>query len=109
MIAFVQCFRIVSQIGVASIRNLMSSFGKASEPFCTDFRKHLFDIFKLLENWNQVFIFSYPRPAKCVFGPGDVLACPIIYGFVYQSANVPQILSDPPQKLIVHTFPSIWH
>ena len=53
--------------------------------------------------------FSYYRPKKCVFGPGDVLACPIIYRFVYQSANVPLTISDPPQKLIVHTFPSIWH
>ena len=36
MTAFVQCFWVLSQIGFASIRNLTSSFGKASQPFCTE-------------------------------------------------------------------------
>ena len=64
--------------------------------------------FKLFKNGTRFPDFSYSRPKKCVSGPGDVLACPRIYRFVYQSANAPQTLSDPPQKLIVHTFPSIW-
>ena len=50
-----------------------------------------------------------PTQKKRVFGPGDVLACPIIHRFVYQSTNVPQTRSDPWQKLIVYMFPSIWH
>ena len=70
-------------------------------------------IFMIFSNFSSQFVarfpeLSYSRPNKCVFGPGDVLACPRIYRFVYQSANVPQTLTDPPQKLIVHTFPSIW-
>ena len=58
---------------------------------------------KHFRSWSLVVRFFIFQTQKCVFGPGDVLACPIIYRFVY-----PQTLSDPPQKLIVHTFPSIW-
>ena len=36
MTACLQCFWIFSQIGFASQWNLMSSFGKVSQPFCTD-------------------------------------------------------------------------
>ena len=36
------------------------------------------------------------------------LACPIIHGFVYHIENVGQTISDPGQKLIVYTLPSIW-
>ena len=69
----------------------------------------IFLIFSKFSKFGTIFPnFPYSRPKKCVFGPGDVLACPIIYRFVYQSANIPQTLSDPPHKLIAHTFPSIW-
>ena len=37
-----------------------------------------------------------------------MLACPIIHGFVYHIENVGQTISDPGQKLIVYTLPSIW-
>ena len=34
---------------------------------------------------NRLFELSHiPDPKKCVFGRGDLLACPIIHGFVYQ-------------------------
>ena len=109
MTACVQCFWFFSQIGFASNRNLMSSFGKVSQPFCTDFVWASLWYFSNFSKFGTRFpYFSYSRPKKFVFGPGDVLACPRIHRFVYQSANVPQTLSDPPQKLIVHTFPSIW-
>ena len=36
------------------------------------------------------------------------LVCPIIHGFVYHIENVGQTISDPGQKLIVYTLPSIW-
>ena len=37
-----------------------------------------------------------------------MLACPMIHGFVYNIENVGQTISDPGQKLIVDTLPSIW-
>ena len=37
-----------------------------------------------------------------------MLACPIIHEFVYHIENVGQTISDPGQKLIVYTLPSIW-
>ena len=171
MTAFLQCFWILSQIGFASIRNLMSSFGKASQPFCTEIPWTFFRHFSLFSIWRvggpfdlwlhfySVFAFSpksvlryfgtswvrlekrhshyarnsvskfcrfsefrnvepgfhifhIPVPEKCVLGPGDVFACflcPIFYRFVYHIENVPQTLSDAPQKLIVYMFLSIWH
>ena len=36
MTAFYSASDVCPQIGVASIRNLMNSFGKAPDPFCTD-------------------------------------------------------------------------
>ena len=148
-------FWTFSQIVVASNRNLMSSFGKASDPLCTEFSwanfryfsffsksmvfnyfqhdksepdlkddimfteflnftpnrfcfkpephefvwKSVWSImhrksvskfkifFKLFKIWNQVSRFLIFQTKKCVFGPGDVLACPRIYRFVYQSAQ----------------------
>ena len=53
-------------------------------------------------------IFHIPDPNKCVFGPGDAWACPRIYRFILKSENVGQTISDPGQKLIVYTLPSIW-
>ena len=47
-------------------------------------------------------------PNKCVVGPGDAWACPRIYRFILKSENVGQTISDPGQKLIVYTLPSIW-
>ena len=37
------------------------------------------------------------------------LACPRIHGFVYKIENVDSFSSDPVQKLIVYTLPSIWY
>ena len=109
MTAFLQYFWIFFQIGFASKWNPMSSFGKVSQPFCTELVWASLWYFSNFSKFGTRFPdFPYSRPKKCVFGPGNVLACPIFYRFVYQSANVPQTLSDPPQKLIVHTFPSIW-
>ena len=53
-------------------------------------------------------IFHIPDPNKCVFGPGDVWACPRIYRFILKTENVGQTISDPGQKLIVYTLQSIW-
>ena len=52
-------------------------------------------------------IFHIPDPDKCVFGPGDAWACPRICRFILKSENVGQTISDPGQKLIVYTLPSI--
>ena len=53
-------------------------------------------------------IFHIPEPNKCVFGPGDAWACPRIYRLIFKTENVGQTISDPGQKLIVYTLPSIW-
>ena len=53
-------------------------------------------------------ILHIPDPNNCVFGPGDAWACPRIYRFILKSENVGQTISDPGQKLIVYTLPSIW-
>ena len=45
--------------------------------------------------FRELYLAPHIQTKKRVFGPGDVLACPIIHRFVYQSANVPQTLSDP--------------
>ncbi len=37
------------------------------------------------------------------------LACPRIYRFILKTENVGQTISDPRQKLIVYTLPSIWY
>jgi len=47
-------------------------------------------------------------PDKCVVGPADMWACPRIYPSILKSENVGQTISDPGQKLIVYTLPSIW-
>ena len=53
-------------------------------------------------------IFHIPDSNQCVFGPGDAWACPRIYRFILKSESVGQTISDPGQKLIVYTLPSIW-
>ena len=47
-------------------------------------------------------VFHIPDSNKCVFGPGDVWACPRIYRFISKSENVGQTISDPLYKLIVY-------
>ena len=112
MTAFLMCFWMFSQIGFASNWNHTSSFGKVSQPICTEllwafvrfFSKP--DIYIYMEPDFQIF--QIPDPHKCVFGPGDVWACSRIYRFILKSENVGQTISDPGQKLIVYTLPSIW-
>ena len=78
--------------------------------------RHFVSEFKIFFQANQHLepgfqIFQISDPLKCVLGPADVFACflfPMFYRFVYNIENVPQTLSDAPQKLIVYTFPSIW-
>ena len=56
-------------------------------------KKPLFELFELLD-----------AQKKCVLGPGDVFACflcPKFHRFVYHMENVPQTLSDAPQKFFV--------
>ena len=67
---------------------------------------YIFQSFQKMEPGFQIF--HIPDPIKCVLGPGDVLACPMIYRFVLKPVDVPQTISDPPQKLIVYTLRSIW-
>ena len=45
---------------------------------------------------------------KCVCGPGDVWACPRFSRILLETENGGQTISDPGQKLIVYTLPSIW-
>ena len=72
-----------------------------------------FKIFSNFQNLEPGFhIFQTPDPIKCVLGPGDVFGCfpcPLFYRFVHHIENVPQTLSDAPQKLIVYMCLSIWH
>ena len=72
-------------------------FGKQIDKFLVMPTLFVFIGLKLIKMRIDTFLldFLYSRPKKCVFGPGDVLACPIIYRFVYQSANVPPTLFDP--------------
>ena len=70
-------------------------------------------IFKILFSKSEIYgtrfpDFHIPDPNKCVFGPGDAWACPRIYRFISKPENVGQTISDPRQKLIVYTLPSIW-
>ena len=53
-------------------------------------------------------IFHIPQPNKCVLGPGDAWACPRICRYILKSENIGQTISDPGQKLIVYTLPSVW-
>ena len=59
MTAFLQCFWISTQIGFTLFWNLMSSFGKAYDPFCTVFLGASFVyFFKKFKIWNHIFRFS---------------------------------------------------
>ena len=53
--------------------------------------------------------FHIPDPIKCALGPGDARACPRIYRSILKSENLGQTISDPGQKLIAYTLPSIWY
>ena len=72
----------VSQIGFASIRNLMSSFGKAYDPFCTEILVSKCHIFSNKSKKSKFGTwlpdFSDSSPKICVLGPGNVLGCPRI-------------------------------
>ena len=69
MTAFLQCFWMFSQIGVASIRNLMSSFGKAYDPFCTEIAWANLIYFSNISKFGTWFPdFSDFRPNKMCFG-----------------------------------------
>ena len=113
MTAFLQCFWIFPQIGFASIRNLMSSFGKAYDPLCTEISWAHLRYFSNKSKCGTWFPdFSDSRPKKIVLGPGDVFACfvcPTFYRFVYRMEHVPQTLSDTLYKCFLWTFPSIRH
>ena len=109
MTPFLQSFWMFFQIGFASKWNLMSSFGKVSQPFNTIFLSASLRVLKNLRYMEPDFQnFHIPDPNKCVVGPGDAWACPQIYRFILKSENVGQTISDPGQKLIVYTLPSIW-
>ena len=91
----------------------MSSFGKVSQPFCTDIPCANLGYFSKISKFETWFPdFSDYKSNKCVLGPGDVFACflcPRIYRFVYHIENVPQTLSDTLYKFFLCMFPSIWH
>ena len=71
--------------------------------------EHLFSFFQNMRYLEPDFQISHiPDPNKCVFAPGDAWACPRIHRFISKSENVGQTISDPGQKLIVDTLPSIW-
>ena len=55
--------------------------------------------------------FQIPDPIKCVLGPGDVLPVFYVQYFtdLFTILKMFHKLSLMLQKLIVHTFPSIWH
>ena len=80
--------------------------------YAQKFREH-FSIFSKFSTCGTWFPdFSDFSPKKCVLGPGDVFGCfpcPLFYRFVHHIENVPQTLSDAPQKLIVYMCLSIWH
>ena len=69
MTAFLQCFWISPQIVFASIRNLMSSFGKASDPFCTEIPWASLIYLSNFSNFGTWFPdCSDSRPNKMCFG-----------------------------------------
>ena len=56
MTAFLQCFWFFSQIGFASNRTLVSSFGKVSDPLCTEFPWASFSYFS---NFSKIYTCSW--------------------------------------------------
>ena len=76
MTAFLQCFWILPQIGFASFGNLMSSFGKAYDPLCTEVSGATLIYLQNSQKLESGFhIFQIPDPRKSILGPGDVFAC----------------------------------
>ena len=66
MTTFLQCFWISFQIGFASKWNLVSSFGKVSQPICTVFLWASLRCFSKSEIYGTWFAeFSYFRPLFC--------------------------------------------
>ena len=71
MTAFLQCVWILSEIGVASIRNLASPFGKTYDPFCTEFPWTNFIHFQKNQKTESRFqIFQIPDPKNVFLGLG---------------------------------------
>ena len=69
MTACLQCFWMFPQIGFASNRNLVSSFGKTSQPFCTDILWAKLRYFLKLSKFGTWFPdFSDFRPNKMCVG-----------------------------------------
>ena len=68
MTAFIQCFWIFAQSGVASFRNLASSFGEVYDPFCTVCLGASFIYFPNFPKYGTWFPdFSDSRPKKIGF------------------------------------------
>ena len=65
-----QCFWFFPQIGFASQKNLMSSFGKVSQPFCTDsvWAFFIFQTFQIVEPGFQIS--HIPDPENCFWAWG---------------------------------------
>ena len=93
MTAFLPYFWILSQIGFASIWNLMSSFGKVSQPFCTEFVWASLRFFSNCEiSGAQTSDFSDFRASYCqqiVFEKVTVLR---LCTFCHQMKNVGQTI-----------------
>ena len=69
MTAFLECIWIFTQIGFASFRNLTSSFGKKSQPFCTVLLGASFIYFSNFSKFGTwIPDFSDSRPKKIGFG-----------------------------------------
>ena len=69
MTALLQSFSIFPQIGFASNRNLVSSFGEVCDPFCTVFVGASFIYFSKISKLGTIFSdFSDYRPKKIGFG-----------------------------------------
>ena len=113
MTAFLHSFWIFVQIGFASKWNLMSSFGKVSQPICTDCFKASLRYCSKSEIYGTWFpVFSYSRPLFCQIDVFlGLVACGHVQEFndiFLETENVGQTISDPGQKLIVYTLPSMW-
>ena len=113
MTTFLHGCLISFQIGFASEWSVTSSFGKVAQPICTDGFKASLSFCSKPEVYGTIFqvVFVFQTLVlsnKCVSGPGDVWAFPRIYRFILTTENDGQTISDPGQKLVVYTLPSIW-
>ena len=91
MTAFLQCFWISTQIGVASFGNLTSSFGEVYDPFCTVLLGASFIYFPKFSKFGTRFSdFPASRPKKIGFvawGPFCTFFLSKNHRFVYRFAN----------------------